>query len=62
ASLQRSFPAGPHLTGLLRIDATNALNHVTYTAWNTVVGSPQFGLASAAQPMRSLRTTLRFTF
>ncbi|MGN6593873.1 MAG: carboxypeptidase regulatory-like domain-containing protein, partial [Terriglobales bacterium] len=28
AALQRSFPAGPHLTGLLRIDANNALNHV----------------------------------
>lgn len=62
ASLQRSFPAGPHLTGLLRFDATNVLNHVAYTAWNTLVGSPQFGLASATQPMRSLRTTLRFAF
>ena len=27
-----------------RIDATNALNHVTYPSWNTIVNSAQFGL------------------
>ena len=62
ASMQRSFDLPAHMTGNLRFDATNVLNHVAYTAYNTLVGSPQFGLPSAFQPMRSLQTTFRVTF
>jgi hypothetical protein len=46
----------------LRFDATNLLNHVTYTSWDTVVGSTQFGLPTAANAMRSLKANLRFRF
>jgi len=46
----------------LRADFTNPLNHVSYTAWNTTVGSTQFGLPSAVNAMRSTSLTLRFRF
>ena len=45
----------------LRVDATNALNHVSYTTWNTTVNSTQFGLPAAANAMRSVQTTVRLT-
>ena len=45
-----------------RFDATNALNHVTYPSWNTVVSSAQFGLPMTANAMRSLQATLRWRF
>ena len=44
ASLGRTFAENLDL----RFDATNALNHVTYPSWNTVVSSSQFGLPVAA--------------
>ncbi|MGH9466254.1 MAG: TonB-dependent receptor, partial [Terriglobales bacterium] len=62
ASLQRRFPLPHGLTAALRVDAANVLNHVTFTSLNTLVGSPLFGLPSAADPMRSLQTTLRVIF
>ena len=40
-----------------RVDATNALNNVTYPNWNTTVSSAQFGLPTTANAMRSLQTT-----
>ncbi|MGH9487949.1 MAG: carboxypeptidase regulatory-like domain-containing protein [Terriglobales bacterium] len=61
-SLQRAFPLRHGLTAALRIDATNLLNHPVFTGLYTLVGSPQFGLPSAADAMRSLQTTLRITF
>jgi len=45
-----------------RIDSTNLLNHVTFTAWNTTVNSAQFGLPTAANAMRSMQATLRLRF
>jgi hypothetical protein len=45
-----------------RIDATNVLNHVTFTSWSTAVGSQQFGTATTAKSMRSLQGTLRLRF
>jgi hypothetical protein len=46
----------------LRFDAMNALNHVTFTAWNTTFGNAQFGLPTAANTMRTLQVTLRVRF
>ena len=46
----------------LRFDSTNALNHVTFPSWNTTVTSAQFGLANAANAMRSVQATLRWRF
>lgn len=46
----------------VRVDATNPLNHVTYTTWNTVVNSRTFGLPAATNAMRSLQVTARLRF
>lgn len=46
----------------LRFDATNTLNHVAYTRYNTIATSPQFGLAGGVVPMRLLQVTVRMRF
>jgi trimeric autotransporter adhesin len=56
ASMARTF----HENLDLRLDATNALNHVTFSSWNAVASSSQFGLPSAANNMRSVQATLRW--
>lgn len=62
ATLGRTFRLKDKLNLDLRFDATNALNHVTYTAWNTVINNAQFGLPVSANAMRSVQTTLRLRF
>ncbi|MFB3826618.1 MAG: carboxypeptidase regulatory-like domain-containing protein [Bryobacteraceae bacterium] len=62
ASLARTFQVTDRLNLDLRVDSTNPLNHVAYTAWNATVNSAQFGLPAAASAMRSLQTTLRLRF
>jgi len=62
ASLGRTFRVNDRLNLDLRFDAVNALNHVTFTAWNTTVNSTQFGLPAAANTMRSMQTILRLRF
>ena len=60
--LGRSFLWGNRLTADWRIDATNVLNRVTYSAVSTIVGSPQFGLPIQANTMRKLQSSLRVRF
>jgi outer membrane receptor protein involved in Fe transport len=62
ASAARTFRLKTRYSLDLRIDATNLLNRVVYTSWNTTVGSTQFGLPMQANAMRSLQTTLRLRF
>jgi hypothetical protein len=62
ASLGRTFRASDRLNLDVRIDATNALNHVTFPSWNATLGSPLFGLPTSANAMRSVQTTLRLRF
>ncbi len=62
ASLGRTFRSTERVSVDFRLDAANALNYVTYPAWNTVVGSAQFGLPVTANPMRSVQATLRARF
>jgi hypothetical protein len=62
AGIGRSFLWGDRLTVDWRIDATNVLNRVTYANVNTIVGSPQFGLPTLANPMRRVRSSLRVRF
>ena len=62
ASLGRTFPWGDRRNVDLRFDANNALNHVTFPGWNTVLGNAQFGLPSSANQMRIIQTTLRVRF
>ncbi len=62
ASMARTFRMSDRLNFDLRFDATNALNHVTYPSWGTTLGSAQFGLPLAANPMRSMQVTARMRF
>lgn len=62
ASMGRTFRLSGRFNLDLRVDATNILNHVTFTTWNTIVNSTQFGLPTTANAMRSLQTTLRVRF
>ena len=62
ASLGRTFRVSDRLNLDLRVDSTNALNHVAFTAWNTIWNSTQFGLPANANAMRSMQTTLRLRF
>ncbi len=62
ASMGRTFRIHGRYNLDLRLDSINALNHVTYSAWNTVFGGTTFGLPVAANPMRSIQTTLRLRF
>jgi hypothetical protein len=62
ASLGRTLRLTDRFNLDLRIDSANALNHVTFTSWNTTFGSAQFGVPASANSMRSLQTTLRLRF
>ncbi len=61
-SMGRTLRLRDRLNLDLRIDATNTLNHVTFTSWNTIINNAQFGFPVAANAMRSLQTTLRLRF
>jgi hypothetical protein len=62
ASMQRTFRVSDRTSLDVRVDATNILNHVVFTSWNTTFDNAQFGLPAADNPMRSMRTTLRLRF
>jgi len=64
ASLGRTFRLKDRYSLNLRVDATNALNHVTFASFNTNVNNlEQFGLPTPpANNMRDLITTLRLNF
>jgi hypothetical protein len=62
ASMGRSFTIGDRHSIDLRLDAANALNHVTYPNWNTNILSQQFGLPNTANGMRVVRANLRLRF
>src|SRR5258706_5858745 len=61
-SASRTFRSSDRVSMDLRIDLTNALNHVTYPNYVTTVQSAQFGLPTIAKPMRSVKTTFRVRF
>jgi trimeric autotransporter adhesin len=62
ASLARTFRTSDRTNLDLRVEAANALNHVTFPSWNTTVGSTLFGLPMMANSMRTVQTTIRFKF
>jgi hypothetical protein len=62
ASMGRTFRLSDRFNLDVRVDSTNALNHVSFTSWNTVVNNAQFGLPAAANPMRALQASLRVRF
>src|SRR5579884_2069 len=61
-SLGRTFRLKDRWHLDLRADATNVLNHVSFTSWNTTVNNAQFGLPIAAQPMRTMQLVMRLRF
>lgn len=61
-ALSRTFRVNDRLNLDARVDAANVLNRVNYRAWNTVIQSPQYGIAAAADAMRTLHTTIRLRF
>lgn len=62
ASLLRTFRLREKYNLDARMDATNVLNHVTYTGWITTVGSTLFGTPLAANEMRRIQIVLRLRF
>src|SRR4030095_1490196 len=46
----------------IRVQATNVLNSVQFSAIDTVVNSPTFGQVTSVRPMRSIQLVLRFRF
>ncbi len=62
ASMARTFRPKGSLYLDARLDATNLLNHGVFTSWIATVNSTQFGLPAAANPMRSIETTVRLRF
>jgi len=62
ASMARTFRLNDRLNADFRLDATNALNHVTYPSWNTAITSAQFGLPMTANGMRTVQATMRVRF
>jgi hypothetical protein len=62
ASLGRTFRSTERVSLDFRIDASNALNYVTFPSWNTIAGHAQFGLPMSANPMRTVQAVLRTRF
>jgi len=63
ASMARTFRVTDRWNADLRFDATNVLNHVTYSSWvTTVTNSALFGLPVSANAMRAMQVTLRMRF
>ena len=62
ASMQRGFHLHDRYSLTVQIDSFNALNHVTYTAWNTSILSATFGEPSNANTMRKNTLTMRLRF
>lgn len=62
AAVNRTFPFGDRWSLDVRVDAFNALNHPVFPNWVTTVTSSQFGLANAADPMRTMQTVVRLRF
>jgi hypothetical protein len=62
ASMGRTFRFSDRVSGDFRLDAVNALNHVTFLSWNATATSPQFGVPVSPNPMRTVQTSLRVRF
>jgi len=61
-SVSRVFRFGTRRSLEWRLAATNVLNRVTFTSVGAVVGSPQFGQPTAANPMRTLQMSVQLRF
>ncbi|MGI4980483.1 MAG: TonB-dependent receptor [Janthinobacterium lividum] len=62
SSFARTFKLRDPTSFDLRVDATNLVNHVVYTGWNTITNSTTFGLPASTRQMRSLQISGRLRF
>jgi hypothetical protein len=62
AGVTRTFTWGQRLNLDFRLDITNLLNRVTFSAIDTSIGSPTFGLPTFANNMRKIQSTFRLRF
>ena len=62
AGITRTFQFSERVSFDWRLDATNALNRVTYTGVNAVLGGTQFGLPSLTNTPRKIQSTMRLRF
>jgi hypothetical protein len=62
SSFSRVVRLGERRSVDFQVQGQNILNKVTITSWGTVLGSENFGLPSAAAPMRKITASLRFRF
>ncbi len=61
-SVSRSFRLTDKRRLEFRVEGTNFTNRVAYTGLATVVNATNYGLPTAAQPMRSIQSSLRLRF
>jgi len=61
-SLVRTFRLHGELNLDVRLDATNLLNHPTFTSWNATINSTTFGLPASVNAMRSMQLSARLRF
>jgi hypothetical protein len=61
ATLSRTFRFTDRMSADVRLDASNPLNHVTYSRWNTSANS-QFGVPASANSMRTVQLNIRMRF
>ncbi|HEY4362141.1 MAG TPA: carboxypeptidase regulatory-like domain-containing protein [Bryobacteraceae bacterium] len=64
ATMARTFRMSDRLNLTFTLNASNVLNHVVFSSWNTTLGNQQFGLPQngSANQMRQIQTTLRLNF
>ena len=62
AAMQRTFRLHNPFNLDVRIDATNLLNHASFTMWNSITNSATLGLPAGTHSMRSLQVTARLRF
>jgi hypothetical protein len=61
-ALVRTFRLHGEFNLDVRLEATNLLNHPTFTSWNTTTNSTTFGLPAGVNPMRSMQLSARLRF
>jgi hypothetical protein len=62
ASAMRTFRFGERHRLAFTFSTTNPLNHVSIVGIGTQVGNKNYGLATRADDMRTVRASARFTF
>jgi len=61
-STQKAFPIGEKVSASLRAELYNFPNHFSYTTISNVLGSSNFGQATAATDPRTLQLALKLSF